>query len=119
MSLVMMAAVWLTGVLLGMWKPIPTLVKVAPVAVALATLAALLAAVEMGRLLMRPPAGFGAAARPAELARLPGSKGSGRGEDGADGRDSVLCDERLRHPLVPLVGVRRHDRAKETASARP
>jgi hypothetical protein len=59
MSLAMMAAVWLTGVLLGLWRPVPTIIAVAPIVVAFTTLVTILVAVEIVRLLLRPPVGFG------------------------------------------------------------
>lgn len=62
MALSMLAAVWLTGVLWGLWRPLPRVLAVAPIVVTAGTLAALLVAVELGRLLVRPPATFGRAA---------------------------------------------------------
>jgi hypothetical protein len=59
MSLAMMAAVWFTGVLVGLWRPLPTVIAVAPIVVAFTTLVTILVAVEIVRLLLRPPAGFG------------------------------------------------------------
>ena len=63
MSMSMLAAVWLTGALLGLWKPLPQVVlTVAPIVVTFGTLLAVLIAVEIGRLIIRPPASFGRAA---------------------------------------------------------
>jgi hypothetical protein len=63
MSMSMLAAVWLTGALLGLWKPVPQVVlTVAPIVVTFSTLLAVLIAVEIGRLIIRPPASFGRAA---------------------------------------------------------
>jgi hypothetical protein len=59
MSMSMIAAVWLTGALLGLWKPLPTIVAVAPIVITGAVLMAVLVAVEIGRLMIRPPSGFG------------------------------------------------------------
>ena len=58
MSTSMIAAVWLTGTLMGYWRPAPTLIAVAPVIITAATLTAVLLLVEIGRLLIRPPDGF-------------------------------------------------------------
>lgn len=62
MSMSMLAAVWLTGALLGFWRPLPKVLTVAPIVVTFGTLAAILIAVEIGRLIIRPPASFGRAA---------------------------------------------------------
>jgi hypothetical protein len=51
------SGVWLTGTLLGYWRPAPILIAVAPVIITAATLTAVLLVVEIGRLLIRPPAG--------------------------------------------------------------
>lgn len=63
MSVSMIAAVWLTGALLGLWKPLPTIMRgmpvVLPIVLMFGTLAVILVAVEIGRLLIRPPAGLG------------------------------------------------------------
>ena len=59
MSMSMLAAVWLTGVLLGLWRPLPNVLTVAPIVVTAGTLVAILIAVEIGRLIVRPPASFG------------------------------------------------------------
>jgi len=62
MSMSMLAAVWLTGALWGFWRPLPKVLTVAPIVVTFGTLAAILIAVEIGRLIIRPPASFGRAA---------------------------------------------------------
>ena len=62
MSMSMLASVWLTGMLLGLWRPLPTFLTVAPIVVTFGTLAGILVAVEIGRLVVRPPASFGRAA---------------------------------------------------------
>jgi hypothetical protein len=59
MSMSMLAAVWLTGALLGLWRPLPKVLTVAPIVVTAGTLVAILIAVEIGRLIVRPPASFG------------------------------------------------------------
>jgi hypothetical protein len=63
MSMSMLAAVWLTGALLGLWRPLPRVLTVAPIVapivVTAGTLVAILIAVELGRLIIRPPASFG------------------------------------------------------------
>ena len=59
MSMSMIAAVWLTGVLLGLWRPLPTIVAVAPIVITGGILTIVLVAVEIGRLIIRPPSGFG------------------------------------------------------------
>ena len=81
MSMSMLAAVWLTGALLGLWKPLPQVVlTVAPIVVTFGTLLAVLIAVEIGRLIIRPPASFGRAAlrlrpgRPSPRETPPGSR---------------------------------------------
>jgi hypothetical protein len=58
MSVSMIAAVWLTGALLGLWSPLPTIVTIAPIVLTFGTLVVVLIAVEIGRLVIRPPAGF-------------------------------------------------------------
>jgi hypothetical protein len=59
MSLSMIAAVWLTGALLGLWSSrLPTVVTVAPIVLTFGMLAVILAVVEIGRLVIPPPAGF-------------------------------------------------------------
>lgn len=58
MALSMMGAVWLTGALLGLWSRLPTMVTVAPIVLTSGMLAVILVAVEIGRLVIRPPAGF-------------------------------------------------------------
>lgn len=59
MSVSMIAAVWLTGALLGLWKPLPTMVTgvpiVLPIVLMFGTLVVILVVVEIGRLLIRPP----------------------------------------------------------------
>ena len=59
MSMSMIAAVWLTGALLGLWRPLPTRVAVAPIVIIGGILMLVLVAVEIGRLIIRPPSGFG------------------------------------------------------------
>jgi hypothetical protein len=59
MSISMLAAVWLTGALLGLWRPLPKVLTVVPIVVTAGTLVAILIAVEIGRLIIRPPASFG------------------------------------------------------------
>jgi hypothetical protein len=51
MSLSMIAAVWLTGALLGLWRPLPTIVMVEPIVQTFGMLVVILVAVEIGRLL--------------------------------------------------------------------
>src|SRR5215470_13953181 len=60
MSMSMALAVWLTGALLGLWKTIPTIVAVAPIVITGGILLTVLVAVEIGRLIIRPPTGLGA-----------------------------------------------------------
>ncbi len=62
MSMSMLAAVWLTGALWGFWRPLPKVLTVAPIVVTFGTLAAILIAVEIGRLIICPPPSFGRAA---------------------------------------------------------
>lgn len=62
MAVSMLVAVWLTGVLLGLWRPLPNVLTVAPIVVTFSTLTALLISVEIGRLFVRPPVTFGRAA---------------------------------------------------------
>ena len=64
MSTSMIAAVWLTGVLLGLWRPLPAVLTVPPVLVAFGALTTLLIVVEIGRLVVRRPAGLRAPTPP-------------------------------------------------------
>lgn len=58
MSASMIAAVWLTGALLGLWSSRPAMVTVAPIVFTFGTLVVILVVVEIARFVIRPPAGF-------------------------------------------------------------
>ena len=85
MAVSMIAAVWLTGALLGLWRPLPPIVTVAPIALTFGTLPVILVAVEIGRLVIRPPAGF-------ERGRLSRRALGGDGETGHDPRRDPALD---------------------------
>jgi hypothetical protein len=60
MSTSMIVTVWLTGVVLGLWRPLPTVltmasITVAPIIVTFGTLSVVLLVVEVGRLLIPSP----------------------------------------------------------------
>jgi hypothetical protein len=60
MSTSMIVAVWLTGIVLGLWRPLPTVltvasITVAPIIVTFGTLSVILLVVEVGRLLIPSP----------------------------------------------------------------
>ncbi|HYS94373.1 MAG TPA: hypothetical protein VEL48_13145 [Candidatus Acidoferrales bacterium] len=85
MSMSMLAAVWLTGALWGFWRPLPKVLTVAPIVVTFGTLAAILIAVEIGRLIIRPPPQLRARGPQAQV-RPPIPSGDAAGPPGLEDR---------------------------------